>query len=90
MPSAEEYEGAMANLAANDFDVDYVITHCAPEAVISMADNVFARRPNELTDFLTRLITIYGIRYKGWYHGHYHKDLDMGKIHCLYNRVIEL
>ena len=90
MPSPEEYEEAMANLAANDFDVDYVITHCAPEAVISMADNVFARRPNELTDFLTRLITIYGIRYKGWYHGHYHKDLDMGKIHCLYNRVIEL
>ena len=30
MPSPEEYEIALSNLKKHKFDVDYIITHCAP------------------------------------------------------------
>lgn len=90
MPSDEEYSEAVCNLKVHDNKVDYIITHCAPENIIYYKDPVFLRAPNRLTRFLSDLITRYGIEYKDWFFGHYHDDIDIGKMHCIYNRILEI
>ena len=90
MPSDAEYEEALKNLAAHDFKVDYIISHCAPEDYLYFTEMDVARRPNRLTEFFSELITDHNISYEGWYFGHYHEDIDFDNFHCLYQRVIEL
>ena len=90
MPSVEEYEEAVANLERCGGEVDYVLTHCAPETTLCALnmDRVYFRSGNELTQFFDTLAQT--IRFKGWYFGHYHSDSDCGKYHLMYLRVVEL
>ncbi len=107
MPSDEEYEEALSNLEKVNFEVDIVLTHCAPEGYIgknmsavyntdirrmladSMAE-VVDRSGNKLTDFLDSLITEHGLKFKHWYFGHYHRDMDWDRFSLIYNRIIPL
>ncbi len=91
MPSDDEYDEAVKNLGAHGFKVNYVVTHCAPEDYAYSAgfDDV-ARRANRLTAFFSSLITEHDIAYDGWYFGHYHRDKDFEKLHCLYHRIVEI
>lgn len=90
MPSIEEYEEAITNLEKCGGKVDYVITHCAPEATLcalNMPDMYF-RSANELTSFFDTIAQT--IQFKDWYFGHYHDDSDFGKFHLLYRRIVEV
>lgn len=88
MPSDEEYEEALRNLAIVNFEVDVVLTHCAPEGYIGkhMAGAV-DRSCNRLTKFLDSLITEYGLKFKHWYFGHYHRDLDWENFSLVFSSV---
>lgn len=90
LPSTEECEEAVANLAKHGGKVDYVLTHCAPEAMLCAQNmpGVEMRFQNGLTSFLDTLAQT--VDFKGWYFGHYHEDSDLGKYHLLFNRVVEL
>ena len=89
MPSDEEYEEGFHNLEKVGNEVDYVITHCAPDKV---QDNIgFAYRHyqhDKLTNYLETVRKT--IKFKAWYFGHYHTDDDLGKFHVLYDDIIEL
>lgn len=90
MPSIDEYEEAVINLEKHSGKVDYVITHCAPEATLcalNMPDMYF-RSVNELTSFFDTIAQT--ILFKDWYFGHYHDDSDCGKFHMLYQRIVEV
>ena len=90
MPSLEEYEEAVLNLERCGGEVDYVLTHCAPETTLCALnmDRVYFRSGNELTQFFDTLAQT--IRFKGWYFGHYHSDSDCGKYHLMFQRVVEV
>ena len=107
MPSDEEYEEALKNLAKVNFEVDIVLTHCAPEGYIGKnmsavyssdisrlpANNmagVVDRSDNKLTEFLDSLITEHGLKFKHWYFGHYHRDLDWENFSLLFSRIKEI
>ena len=107
LPSDEEYEDALKNLAKVNFEVDIVLTHCAPEGYIGKnkiavyssdvsglpANNmagVVDRSGNKLTEFLDSLITEHGLKFKHWYFGHYHRDLDWEKFSLLFSRIKEI
>lgn len=90
MPAIDEYEEAVINLEKHSGKVDYVITHCAPEATLcalNMPDMHF-RSVNELTSFFDTIAQT--ILFKDWYFGHYHDDSDCGKFHMLYQRIVEV
>ena len=73
MPSNEEYKEALENLRKVNFEVDVVLTHCAPEGYIGQNMNgVVDRSGNRLTRFLDSLIVDCGLKFKHWYFGHYH------------------
>ena len=91
LPSDEEYREAYRNLEANDFKVNFIISHCAPEDyAYDCTEMDVARNLNRLTAFFSSLITEYNIGFDGWYFGHYHMDTDYEKFHCLYRRIVEV
>lgn len=88
LPSEEEYEEALENLRRVNFEVDVVLTHCAPEGYIEKnMDGIVDRSENELTDFLDALITDHGLKFRRWYFGHYHRDIDWDKFSLMFSRV---
>ncbi len=107
MPSDEEYEEALRNLEKVNFEVDIVLTHCAPEGYIGknmsavyssdisrlLANNmagVVDRSGNRLTKFFDSLITEHGLKFKHWYFGHYHRDLDWENFSLVFSRIKSL
>ena len=90
LPSIEEYEEAAYNLSKHDWKVDYVITHCAPEVTVTTLGmpEMRIRKPNELTQFFDSLAQ--KVKFKDWYFGHYHNDIDFGKYHLIYQKIAEL
>lgn len=88
-PSIDEYNEAISNLRANDFKVDFIITHAAPLDILE--DFFYNPRvkengtPYHLHDFYQMC------EFKDWYCGHYHFDYDVNeKFHMMYKKIIEV
>lgn len=88
MPSPEEYALARRNLAFHDMDVDYIVTHAAPEKVM---DQIFRDHEGEreLNDFLQWVMD--HTNYKRWFFGHLHMDTQMeNRMYAMFLSVREL
>ena len=92
MPSTEDYREALTNLEANNMEVDYIISHCAPESIqakISVFHKLKVYPNNKLTEFFEELKRL--VKYKHWYFGHYHLSKSIDQKHtCLYHYIIKL
>ena len=90
VPAFWETDLALENLANNDWEVDYVITHTLPRESLS----VFGFSNNKggeycpLTGFLDHVAR--ELTYKDWYAGHFHCDMTRGKFHILYHDVVQI
>lgn len=71
LPSKEEYEEAMENLEKHGFEVDYIITHAAPEGTMN---SIFPNHEpeKELNLFLEQVRE--RTKYIHWYFGHLHME----------------
>ena len=89
LPSEEEMEEGRRNLAAHDYKVDYVITHCCATKVQNELDkgpgHLFL--PDVLTDYFQELEE--KLQYGHWYFGHYHMDWQLDEKHTVVYRGIE-
>ena len=71
LPSPAEYEEAQRNLERVHYDVDYIITHCAPSGIEdTLSDGGFVH--DHLTDFLEEVRNNANFYY--WLFGHYHDN----------------
>lgn len=87
MPSHDELLNAAAMLLACDYDVDYVFSHCAPTSIARRIKAWYS--PDQLTEWFEKLTS--DLKYKHWYFGHYHTDLDVDKRHtALYQLVTRI
>lgn len=87
MPNLKEFDLARKKLYEHDFQIDYIITHTAPETIQDMIASEYEK--NELTKFLdeVRMQTCY----KKWFFGHYHKDIRVTeKDIAVFDSIIEL
>ena len=71
LPSPAEYEEAKRSLERVNYEVDYIITHCAPNSIVDkLGGGGYVH--DHLTDFLE------GMRIKAkfhyWLFGHYHDN----------------
>lgn len=73
LPSDEEYEEARSNLERVDYAVDYIITHCAPNSIVS---EIGMSSFDPLTDFLEEAREKAKFHY--WLFGHYHDNKNIG------------
>ena len=87
LPSAEDLETAISNLEANGWDVDYIITHCAPSSVQERIDSKYDQ--NILTNFFEEIKN--KATFSKWFFGHYHIDVEPDdKFHCMFNNIVNL
>ena len=88
LPSNEEYDEARNNLDKYNWEVDYVVSHCAADSIQSEISDYYGH--DKLTNFFEAVIKK-ELKYKHWYFGHYHYDCDVDDKHtCLYYRIIEI
>lgn len=87
MPSWEEENEALDNLAKHGNEVDYIITHVAPDNILYRINPTFIQ--DSLTHFLYEIEK--KVEFKHWYFGHYHEDRDIDDKHTmLFNSVEEI
>ena len=85
MPSKAEYNEAIRNLEKHDYTVDYIITHAAPDSIMSQ---FFPKHDDELE--LNRFLEYIknNAQYKHWYFGHLHFDMNIDNKHTvLYEKI---
>ena len=95
MPNNKEYENASKNLKANNYKVDYILTHTAPRKTIvymsTLGENIkpMVREELPLNEFLQWVEET--TEYDKWYLGHFHLDREMrGNQYVLFNEIREL
>jgi predicted phosphodiesterase len=89
MPSPAEYQNAVDHLAAHDWCVDYVVTHCCASSV---QEKIFPDyySVNELTQFFEAVVKK-KCRFEKWYFGHYHVSGNIdNKYFCVFDSVREV
>lgn len=88
LPSDEEYEAAFRSLDEYNWEVDFVITHCAPDSIQNiLSDGYYVH--DKLTNFLE--VIDKKLKYKHWYFGHYHENGKINKKHtALYDDILQI
>ena len=89
LPSDKEYEIALDNLEKHNWRVDYVLTHCCGDNILSKLFCTHHPDKDKLTNFLMTLED--KLEYKMWFFGHHHMDYMPDSMHrALYDDVVEL
>ena len=94
LPNYQDVDNAYANLEKHNWEVDYVITHTAPEYVVAALLNGEKMFSNRISDPAARMLSVIEsmISYKHWYFGHFHVDIFNVIPHftCLYGVTQQL
>ena len=70
------------------YDVDYVITHCAPTSIQTLIGGESYRK-DYLTDYFQKIYE--KTKFKKWYFGHYHNNRQINEqFILLYEDIVEL
>ena len=72
LPTNEEMEHGLQTLEANNFEVDYIISHCCPQEVASIMGY---RGSDILTSYFNTVA--YDTKFTQWHFGHYHDELQV-------------
>lgn len=86
LPSKEEMEEGIANLAKHNNKVDYIFTHCPYTSLLAqMGAGLY--HPDYLSDYLQTIKQT--VEYDGWYFGHMHIDKPyyFERAICMYESV---
>lgn len=85
LPTYAEMERGKRELEKVNYEVDYVITHCAPQEVASVMSHGFYK-PDKLTMYLNEIA--HKLKFTKWHFGHYHnEDSFMGKFILHYHDI---
>lgn len=88
LPTEEEMQEGLRNLARHDDKVDYVITHCCATSIQKQLGEESGNRyeADVLTDYFQNIEQ--KLQYQHWYFGHYHEDRCVDEKHSLLYRAI--
>ena len=87
LPSDEEYSEALQNLERYNWQVDYIITHCAPTSIALMGSR--HNEADRLTDFLQEVRE--RAKYHYWLFGHYHDNKAIDEKHILlWEQIVQI
>ena len=87
IPNDEELERGRQSLKDVNNEVDFVISHCAPQEVASVM-GFYGR--DKLTWYFNELL-LDDLKFNRWFFGHYHENRQvMGKFICLYEQIVRI
>ena len=88
LASEEEMNEGRKNLAQNNFNVDYIITHCCSSSTQAYFSNG-GFKPDRENRYLEEIKQM--TRYKKWFFGHYHNNRNINKKEImLYEQIIRI
>lgn len=88
LPSFEEMTFAIDNLDRYNWNVDYVITHCAPKS-IEYKIIPYKEGVDPIVSFHERVAK--SLNFRHWYFGHYHIDEKINnKFTAIYRKISEI
>ncbi len=88
LPSEEELAEGLRNLIRNDWDVDFIFSHCCAS---STQERIMGGlyQPNILTRYFDKIKEM--CRYRKWFFGHYHDNKNIGgKEILLYEQMLRI
>ena len=87
LPGEDEYRTAREALDKTGWDVDYIITHCAPTSIALMGSR--HNEADRLTDFLQDVRE--RAKYHYWLFGHYHDNKAVDEKHILlWEQIVQI
>ena len=87
LPTKEEMQNGIENLEKVNYDVDYIISHCAPTNIQRLISNDYKK--DYLTDYLQQIYE--KTKFIKWYFGHYHENSQINEqFVMLYDDVVTL
>lgn len=88
MPTRAEMDFGMESLGAVGNQVDFVVSHCAPQEIASLILQE-EREPDPLTQYFDTLAG--RVSFSKWFFGHYHDNRNiLGKYVLLYEQIIRI
>lgn len=85
MPSEEEMQYGLESLDKYDYDVDFVITHCCPQEIVSLLSGG-QYKPDSLTSYFNKISN--SLEFEKWFFGHYHIDKQItSEFIALYHKI---
>lgn len=88
LASEEEMQEGMDNLAACNYNVDYIITHCCSTSTQKILDEILYT-PDKETDYLEYIKNY--TTYSRWFFGHYHDNMNVSEKEILiYEQMIRI
>lgn len=85
LPDQQEMDEGKENLEKHGWQVDYIITHCAPSAFLEDLQ----ASPDLMTDYLEEIRQ--RCEYKKWFFGHYHDNRELTeKDRLLYEQILRI
>lgn len=92
LPNKKEYDEGLENLEKNDWEIDYILSHCCSKNTFDKLSN----RSINLKPYYTQINDYFDlleekVKFKHWYFGHYHDDKEIDRKHTvLYNKIIRI
>lgn len=88
MPTTGQIFKGLRSLSANDWKVDFIVTHCCSSSTQALFSQGLYK-PDELTDYLEEIRT--KTDFKKWFFGHYHDNRNVNdKEIMLYEQIIRI
>lgn len=88
MPSEEEFEEGLRNLETVGYQVDFIVTHCAPTDVQALFSGGLYSK-DQLTDYLMELEK--RTEFVKWFFGHYHDNRNvLDRFVMIYEQIIRI
>ena len=88
LPTKEEMNNGIENLKKQNYEVDYIISHCCPTSIQSIISNNFYKK-DCLTDYFQEIFE--KTKFIKWYFGHYHDNKEINsQFVLLYENIIPL
>lgn len=70
--------------------LDYILSHTCPQGLIYPMFHINPLDdPDPTSKMLQELLNNID-SFDGWYFGHWHKDIDYGRFHCLYQKILRI
>ena len=91
LPSKEEMNEGLLNLAKHNFDVDYIVTHSPASSILHQMDGgAGLYKDDVLTLYLQEIKQKTG--FKQWFFGHMHenKNFYFDRSCCIYEQIVEI
>lgn len=88
MPSQEEMDFGLQTLANNGNKVDYIISHCCPQEIVSIFSNG-SYKSDKLTGYFNDVKNT--VDFDKWFFGHYHDNMQiLGNFYLLYEQIVRV